>query len=197
MSDFMKRSYYRGVSATRKNTKDYVRKTWDSISDAELGADYIYRVAREYDPSFSDDIQELFSAQVGAGDQTAAPASMPPSPEPNPGGYPGPVPKLMPVDFALHKLPRREYVLGYRFMAGTVSLGIGPRNLGLKIKRSAIFNVQHPHPLRGSASDEHLRLIRAVGGPRSIVPLQGQTAGVDIIAVEGGRATKDISMSRV
>jgi hypothetical protein len=29
------------------------------------------------------------------------------------------------------------------------------------------------------------------------VPLQGQTAGVDIIAVEGGRATKDINVSMV
>src|SRR5271166_4543729 len=45
-----------------KNTKDYVRKTWDSIKDAQLGADRIYGVAREYEPSFNDDILEMFAA---------------------------------------------------------------------------------------------------------------------------------------
>jgi hypothetical protein len=35
-----------------KNTKDYVRRTWDSIYDAELGADYVYHVARGYNSMF-------------------------------------------------------------------------------------------------------------------------------------------------
>jgi hypothetical protein len=41
-----------------------------------------------------------------------------------------PVPKLMPADFSLRKLPRRPYVLGRRFMAGAITLGVAPPGTG-------------------------------------------------------------------
>ena len=112
-----------------KNTKDYVQKTWNSIGEAALGAEYVYQIAREHDPSFYDDIQEVFpSLDDGLGDQPAMLAAPPSAPKV--GGYNAPVPKLMPVDFALHKIPRRQYVLGNRFMAGAVSLGVGAPGAG-------------------------------------------------------------------
>jgi hypothetical protein len=47
----------------KENTREYVRKTWESIEDAGLGADHVYRVAREYDPSFEDDSLEVFEGR--------------------------------------------------------------------------------------------------------------------------------------
>jgi hypothetical protein len=41
-----------------------------------------------------------------------------------------PLPKLIPPDFDPCKLPRRPFVLGHRFMAGTVSLGVAPPGTG-------------------------------------------------------------------
>jgi hypothetical protein len=113
-----------------ENTRDYVRKTWDSIKDAHLGADYIFKIARDYDPSFFDDIDELFvaSSKVETTEQLTT-AEVPVSATP-PAGHRGPVPKLMPADFDPRKLPRRPFVLGYRFMAGAVTLGVAPPGTG-------------------------------------------------------------------
>jgi hypothetical protein len=113
-----------------KNTKDYVRKTWDCIKTAQLGADWVYGVARDYEPSFNDDILEIFapSPQEDAAEQppsAAAPASRIGSRE-----YRGPAPKLMPADFVPSKLPQRPFVLGYRFLAGAVTLGVAPPGTG-------------------------------------------------------------------
>src|SRR6202023_1166856 len=46
------------------------------------------------------------------------------------GAARGPIPKLLPVDFELRKIPRRPFVLGNRFMAGAVTLGIGAPGTG-------------------------------------------------------------------
>jgi hypothetical protein len=116
----------------QKNTDKDVRKIWDSINAAGLGARYIFRIAREYDPSFCDDAQEIFASRQESFNCQSAPLAAPP-PAPKSGEYIGPVPKLMPADFALHRLPRRQYVLGYRFMAGAVSLGVGPPGTGKSI----------------------------------------------------------------
>jgi hypothetical protein len=47
----------------KENTEDYIKKTWDSISisHAELGAEHVYRIAREHEPSFFDDICGMFA----------------------------------------------------------------------------------------------------------------------------------------
>jgi hypothetical protein len=128
-----------------KNTKEYVRLTWDSIKVASIGPDYLYSIARKYEPSFFDDITEIFEAQplpnasIDADSAAAQPlpnASTDPAltaaPEQAGQGreYRGPIPKLMPADFDPRKLQRRPFVLGYRFMAGAVTLGVAPPGTG-------------------------------------------------------------------
>ena len=103
----------------QENTVDYVKKTWNSICEAELGDEYIFQIAREYEPTFLDDIQEIFADTLLPNASTDTALS---EQAPRGGEYRGPVPKLMPADFALHTLPRRPFVLGNRFMAGAVSL---------------------------------------------------------------------------
>jgi hypothetical protein len=109
----------------QKNTKDDVSKLWNSINDAGLGADYVYRVAREYDPSFGDDILEVFhqgpssdaadadapadaarseawnvSPVLPREDAVVVPAPVAAVPLPTRSDqYCGPMPKLMPADF--------------------------------------------------------------------------------------------------
>jgi hypothetical protein len=117
-----------------KNTEDDVRSTWGSIKDAELGADYVYSVAREYDPIFDDDTLDVLKclgwAQADGLQHSSTAPDQSEHPVERPVARGAPVPKLMPVDFAVNRLPQRPYVLGYRFMAGTVTLGVAPPGTG-------------------------------------------------------------------
>ena len=102
-----------------KNRENYVRNVWDSIYETSLGWSYLTGVAGDFGWSgwlsaYLTPI-ELDDETVGS-DDTARPNST----------RHAPVPKLMPQNFALQKLPRRQFVLGNRFMAGVVTLGVGP-----------------------------------------------------------------------
>jgi hypothetical protein len=132
----------------KENTREYVRKTWESIEDAGLGADHVYRVAREYDPSFEDDSLEVFETPPKS--DAANPGSSLDSPQSDTwkispvvstpeAGSPsltqqdqrrGPVPRLMPADFDPSRLPQRPFVLGHRFLAGAVTLGVAAPGTG-------------------------------------------------------------------
>jgi hypothetical protein len=119
-----------------ENTEEYVRQTWESIKVTSIGADYIYGIAREYEPSFFDDITEIFEAlplPTASIDSTSTASSEQAA---RGGAYRGPIPKLMPADFDPRKLPRRPFALGYRFMAGAVTLGVAPPGTGKSISRS-------------------------------------------------------------
>jgi AAA domain/Primase C terminal 2 (PriCT-2) len=113
-----------------KNTTDYVRKTWESFDEANLGAEHIYRIARKYDSTFADDIEDYFKHFDEAPDQDGGQSSDPSDQSEQPERRNGPVPKLMPADFDPRKLPQRPYVLGYRFLAGAVTLGVAPPGTG-------------------------------------------------------------------
>lgn len=112
------------------NTEDYVRKTWASISEAELGPEYLFRIARQHEPSFFDDILEMCAdlrSPNASGDLASADI---PESAARGGEYRGPVPKLMPANFDPRNLPPRPFVLGYRFMTGAVTLGVAPPGTG-------------------------------------------------------------------
>ena len=103
------------------NTEEYVRERWESFHDASLGWNYLFAFTQADN---HEGIAKLFAddadwAALDAGDvppQTAIPEQK----------RNAPIPKLMPDDFDLHKLPRRQFVLGNRFMSGVVTLGVGP-----------------------------------------------------------------------
>ena len=113
-----------------ENTKDYVKKTWDSIKSAELGADAIYRTAREYDPTFPGEALDYFVPLDDVPGPVQGEFIATPDQPPQLERRHGLVPKLMPVDFALDRLPQRPFVLGSRFMAGIVTLGVAPPGTG-------------------------------------------------------------------
>jgi hypothetical protein len=124
---------------------------WNSIKDAQNGAEFVYEWASLF--GFMDGVtailQELFkNAQEPApaivADANPVPGSTSASDidkeredssaspdqlqQARPRG--APAPKLMPAVFHPRKLPRRPFVLGYRFMAGTVTLGVAPPGTG-------------------------------------------------------------------
>ncbi len=115
----------------RDNKREYVRQLWDSIKDANLGADYIYGIADEYDSSFADHLHDIFSTSnnppVWSTDRAVPDL---PAPAVQPVARNGPIPKLMPADFDPRRLPRRPFVLGNRFMTGAVTLGVAPPGTG-------------------------------------------------------------------
>jgi hypothetical protein len=105
------------------NEPDYVRQKWESHTDSKIGFDYLANIAAQHGYGPSSD--GLFEAL----DDSAVPADEPGTAL-EPPRYRGPVPKPMPEGFTLHEIPRRPFVLGHRFMAGTVTLGVGAPGAG-------------------------------------------------------------------
>jgi hypothetical protein len=123
---------------------------WNSIKDAQNGADFIYEWAALF--GFGDGVaaraEELFrnapelpsriGAEASPPEREAAASDSDGSEETSTvserrqqmGPRGAPIPKLMPPDFDPRKLPRRPFVLGYRFMAGAVTLGVAPPGTG-------------------------------------------------------------------
>jgi hypothetical protein len=99
-----------------ENEEEYVRTVWESIHDSSLGWPYLCDLAVEFGWH-----GWLGFEKIDLEDEGVSPEEPSPGPKRN-----APIPKLMPADFALHKLPRRQFVLGNRFMAGVVTLGVGP-----------------------------------------------------------------------
>lgn len=106
------------------NEEAYTRQQWDSHRTSQVGwslvaalagaKGYIGEVQRYFDDLGDDSDTQPDEPGVGQG----------------PGRRHGPVPKPMPADFALHAMPRRPFVLGHRFMAGAVTLGVGAPGTG-------------------------------------------------------------------
>ena len=99
----------------------YVRERWESFHDASLGWNYLFAFTQADNHEgiaklFADDADWAALDADDVSPQTAIPEQK----------RNAPIPKLMPVDFDLHKLPRRQFVLGNRFMSGVVTLGVGP-----------------------------------------------------------------------
>jgi hypothetical protein len=106
------------------NNAEMIRSKWESFSDSGLGWGYLCSIGHDY--GYYGDVQGLF----GNLDEDGAQSSGSPDLPQDRGRLRGPVPKLMPPDFALHNLPTRPYVLGHRFMAGVVTLGVGAPGAG-------------------------------------------------------------------
>ena len=107
-----------------KNDDTTVRDKWDSHTDSQIGWDYVADRAAAH--GFTPSVEGLFE-NLDAVEPIVSDA---PKPGLRTAGYHGPTPKPMPVDFALHKISRRPFVLGHRFMAGTVTLTVGSPGTG-------------------------------------------------------------------
>jgi hypothetical protein len=105
-----------------ENEPDYVRGVWESIEDSALGWSYLCSVSQEF--NWQGLVRYMFEDLEG-GDPVSGAEASPSVPKRN-----APVPQLIPADFDLRKLPRRPFVLGNRFMAGVVTLGVGPAGTG-------------------------------------------------------------------
>lgn len=108
-----------------QNDDQFVRGKWESAiaSGASVGWDYICWIAHEY--GFAGDVQMMFDDLGEGEDDPANSEGRQPS-----GRYRGPIPKLLPAGFDVRKLPRRPFILGHRFMAGAVTLGVGAPGAG-------------------------------------------------------------------
>jgi hypothetical protein len=98
------------------NEQEYVRNVWESIHSSGVGWQYLCDLAVEF--GWYD---WLGFEKIDLEEEGLPPEESSPGPRRS-----APTPRLMPADFALHKLPRRQFVLGNRFMAGVVTLGVGP-----------------------------------------------------------------------
>ena len=103
------------------NTEEYVRERWESFEDSALGWNYLLSSTQAEN---HEGIAKLFADDANWAALEEEDIS--PPEKPNDRRTNAPIPKLMPADFALHKLPRRQFVLGNRFMMGVVTLGVGP-----------------------------------------------------------------------
>jgi hypothetical protein len=134
-----------------QNAEEDMEAKWNSFHDSQLGAYYVYQWAAQF--GFSEGLatwaRELFKEVAtprssAAGDGSTAPPSATPLSDEDEYEHSAdqsdaskqsrrryaPIPKLMPADFDPGKLPRRPFVLGHRFMAGAVTLGVAPPGTG-------------------------------------------------------------------
>jgi hypothetical protein len=99
------------------NTVEAAEEKWHSISESRIGADYIYQAAARAGVAVSLAEQD-FDALEPDPEPYVAPA-------PKPAQRSAPLPRRLAIDFSPAKLERRKWVLGYRFMEGVVTGGIG------------------------------------------------------------------------
>lgn len=112
------------LAGNPENDIDVMRAKWDGLERTRIGWGFLCGLAAE---------RGYYGHAHAPFEELDEPDAQPllPSPEPpKDRGLRGPKPKLIPADFALHKLPRRAFVLGRRFMAGTVTLGVGAPGAG-------------------------------------------------------------------
>lgn len=91
------------------NSPEMCRSKWDSISDAAVGADYVFAAARPYGFTGGISFPPLLPE-----DEAGAPAKRT-----------APMPKRLPAGFDPASIPPRQWVLGNRFLAGAVTGGAG------------------------------------------------------------------------
>lgn len=106
------------------NTPELIRAKWESFSDSSLGWDYIGSIAGQHGFTAHLDFEPLLP--LDDEDQPSGPSDHPQVR----GPLRGPIPKLLPADFDVRKLPRRQFVLGHRFIAGAVTVGVGAPGAG-------------------------------------------------------------------
>jgi len=106
-----------------RNDDSMMRAKWESVRESSIGWSYLCNIGREY--GYFDDLQFEDLGEL-EDHQTAAPSEGPHQR----GPFRGPIPKLLPADFDVRKLPRRQFVLGRRFIAGAVTVGVGAPGAG-------------------------------------------------------------------
>jgi hypothetical protein len=114
---------YRPWQEANPDNADHIRAKWESHVDSRIGWGYISRLA-EAGGGFIPSGEGLFEP-LGPDDTVTSS-----DPGERAAGFRAPVPKLMPEDFVLHKIARRPFVLGHRFMAGAVTLGVAAPGAG-------------------------------------------------------------------
>src|SRR6266851_416553 len=106
-----------------RNDDSMMRAKWESVRESSIGWSYLCNIGREY--SYFDDLQ--FEALGEPEDHQSTASS---EETHRRGSLRGPIPKLLPADFDVRKLPRRQFVLGRRFIAGAVTVGVGAPGAG-------------------------------------------------------------------
>jgi hypothetical protein len=108
-----------------KEGEDYVRGKWESVRESSIGWGYLCHIAHDY--GYTGDAQAMFEDLGALEDDLSTSSPEPPSQR---GRRRGPIPKPLPADFDVRKLPRRQFVLGNRFMAGAVTVGVAAPGTG-------------------------------------------------------------------
>jgi hypothetical protein len=103
----------------------YIRGKWESVRESSIGWGYLCHIAHDY--GYVGDAQLMFD-DLGALEDDLSTSS--PEPLTQPDRHRGPIPKPLPADFDVRKLPQRQFVLGHRFMAGAVTVGVAAPGTG-------------------------------------------------------------------
>lgn len=106
------------------NTADDAQAKWDSVSESRLGADYVYGVAAGYGVAVSAAAND-FDVLPADEDPYVAPVA-----EPVMAKRYAPTPMRLPENFDPAKIELRKWVLGHRFLVGSVTGGVGAPGVG-------------------------------------------------------------------
>lgn len=102
------------------NTADDAQAKWDSVNESRLGADYVYGVASGYGVAVS----------AAANDFDPLPADEDPYVAPVAAKRYAPLPMRLPENFDPRCIDLRKWVLGHRFLVGSVTAGLGAPGVG-------------------------------------------------------------------
>jgi hypothetical protein len=98
-------------------TAEAAEAKWESVSESRIGADYVYQAASRAGVHTSSASQDFEPLADDVEPYVTKPAE--------PRKRFAPLPVRLPDGFSPAKLERRKWVLGYRFMQGVVTGGIG------------------------------------------------------------------------
>jgi len=103
-------------------TAESAERVWDSISESKVGADFIYTHASRAGIATSSAAQDFEPLPDDVEPYVAKPAA--------PAKRFAPVPMRLPENFDPTRIELRKWVLGHRFMVGSVTGGIGAPGVG-------------------------------------------------------------------
>lgn len=101
------------------NSPDLIEAKWQSVSESKIGADYVYQAAAR--SSAANDFEPLPADEEPYVAKAAEPVVV--------KRY-APLPMRLPENFDPAKIDLRKWVLGHRFLVGSVTAGLGAPGVG-------------------------------------------------------------------
>lgn len=106
------------------NTPDLIEAKWQSVSESKIGADYVYQLAARSGVAVSSAANDFEPLPADEEPYVAKPSA------PVVAKRYAPLPMRLADDFDPAKIELRKWVLGHRFLVGSVTGGVGAPGVG-------------------------------------------------------------------